>query len=69
MGNGFVPVLPKRFRKRPEAGINKRFGSGRADWIRTSDLLNPIQAFYQTELRPDFFEGGESDYRRLGLQA
>ncbi len=26
----------------------------RADWIRTSDLLNPIQAHYQAVLRPDF---------------
>ena len=25
---------------------------GRADWIRTSDLLNPIQARYQTSLQP-----------------
>ena len=25
----------------------------RADWIRTSDLLNPIQAHYQAVLRPD----------------
>ncbi len=24
----------------------------RADWIRTNDLLNPIQALYQTELQP-----------------
>jgi hypothetical protein len=26
---------------------------GRGDWIRTSDLLNPIQVRYQTALRPD----------------
>jgi hypothetical protein len=26
---------------------------GRGDWTRTSDLLNPIQARYQTALRPD----------------
>jgi hypothetical protein len=26
---------------------------GRAGGIRTHDLLNPIQAFYQAELRPD----------------
>ncbi len=25
----------------------------RADWIRTSDLLNPIQAHYQAVLRPE----------------
>ena len=25
---------------------------GRGDWIRTSDLLNPIQVRYQTALRP-----------------
>ena len=27
--------------------------ANRADWIRTSDLLNPIQAHYQAVLRPD----------------
>ena len=26
---------------------------GRGDWIRTSDLLNPIQVRYQAALRPD----------------
>jgi hypothetical protein len=26
--------------------------AGRGDWIRTSDLLNPIQVRYQTALRP-----------------
>ena len=31
----------------------------RADWIRTSDLLNPIQAHYQAVLRPDIFEEPE----------
>ncbi len=35
--------------------------SGRAGEIRTRDLLNPIQAFYQAELRPDL-QGGESSY-------
>jgi hypothetical protein len=29
-----------------------RFTIGRGDWIRTSDLLNPIQVRYQTALRP-----------------
>jgi integrase len=29
--------------------------SGRGDWIRTSDLLNPIQVRYQAALRPDRF--------------
>ena len=33
----------------------------RAGGIRTHDLLNPIQAFYQAELRPDF----SSEYRKL----
>ena len=28
---------------------------GRGDWIRTSDLLNPIQVRYQAALRPDDF--------------
>ncbi len=27
--------------------------NGRGDWIRTSDLLVPNQALYQTEPRPD----------------
>ena len=27
--------------------------TGRADWIRTSDLLNPIQVRYQAALRPE----------------
>jgi predicted nucleic acid-binding protein len=31
----------------------------RADWIRTSDLLNPIQAHYQAVLRPEIFEEPE----------
>ena len=26
---------------------------GRGDWIRTSDLLNPIQVRYRTALRPE----------------
>jgi hypothetical protein len=26
--------------------------AGRADWIRTSDLLDPIEARYQTALQP-----------------
>ena len=30
-------------------------GNGRGDWTRTSDLLNPIQARYQTAPRPDAF--------------
>ena len=29
-----------------------RTGGGRGDWIRTSDLLNPIQVRYQAALRP-----------------
>ncbi len=32
---------------------NPRGGYGRGDWIRTSDLLNPIQVRYQAALRPD----------------
>ena len=31
----------------------QNFLPGRAGGIRTHDLLNPIQAFYQAELRPD----------------
>jgi hypothetical protein len=30
---------------------------GRAGEIRTHDLLHPMQAFYQAELRPDLFAG------------
>ncbi len=30
---------------------------GRADRIRTCDLLNPIQAHYQAVLRPDKLKG------------
>ena len=33
--------------------------SGRDDWIRTSDPLNPIQVRYQTALRPDSGVTGE----------
>ena len=29
------------------------FGSGRGDWIRTSDFHLPKMALYQAELRPD----------------
>jgi hypothetical protein len=28
-------------------------GQGRGDWIRTSDLLNPIQVRYRAALRPE----------------
>ena len=31
--------------------------SGRAGEIRTHDLLHPMQAFYQAELRPDLLAG------------
>ena len=31
-----------------------RTRGNRADWIRTSDLLNPIQAHYQAVLRPEW---------------
>lgn len=34
--------------------------SGRAGEIRTHDLLHPMQAFYQAELRPDLLAGLES---------
>ena len=33
-------------------GSGKTGSLYRADWIRTNDLLNPIQALYQTELQP-----------------
>ncbi len=38
---------------------------GRAGGIRTHDLLNPIQAFYQAELRPDVRGREESAGRTL----
>jgi hypothetical protein len=38
---------------------------GRAGEIRTRDLLNPIQAFYQAELRPDVRGAGESGEQTL----
>jgi hypothetical protein len=34
-------------------GVNPWLKIFRAGGIRTHDLLNPIQAFYQAELRPD----------------
>ena len=37
----------------------------RADWIRTSDLLNPIQAHYQAVLRPDLFKLPSGAMKRL----
>ena len=40
-----------------ETLYHSRLPIGRAGGIRTHDLLNPIQAFYQAELRPDFSRG------------
>jgi len=39
--------------------------SGRAGEIRTHDLLHPMQAFYQAELRPDLL-AGQRQAVRLG---
>ena len=36
---------------------------GRGDWIRTSDLLNPIQVRYQTALRPDASQSSKAKGR------
>jgi excisionase family DNA binding protein len=36
----------------PPPHVYSTDGNGRGDWIRTSDLLNPIQVRYQTALRP-----------------
>ncbi len=33
---------------------------GRGDWIRTSDLLNPIQTRYQAALRPEPVPNGKA---------
>jgi hypothetical protein len=46
---------------RPQARRTDRafsFAKSRAGGIRTHDLLNPIQAFYQAELQPVFGEAG-----------
>ena len=48
-------VLPRRFL--PLYASQDTLDSNRADWIRTSDLLNPIQAHYQAVLRPDILRG------------
>ncbi len=45
-------VLEKGLKNSP-VFLSGRNRSGRAGGIRTHDLLNPIQAFYQAELRPD----------------
>lgn len=47
--------------------------NGRAGEIRTHDLLHPMQAFYQAELRPDLFGtrgcvGRNSGWDRRGMQ-
>ena len=33
--------------------MKRQVGSGRGDWIRTSDFHLPKMALYQAELRPD----------------
>ena len=43
-----LKINPRRTKK----GSRKNRKPYRADWIRTNDLLNPIQALYQTELQP-----------------
>jgi hypothetical protein len=57
----FILIIEKRIRillyTPPEYRKDTRTGAwrekdGRGDWIRTSDLLNPIQVRYQTALRP-----------------
>ena len=48
-----------------------RGGSGRGDWIRTSDLFVPNEARYQTAPRPEtpaIREGGEYTRLRGGLK-
>ncbi len=42
---------------KPSSGV---VCSGRAGEIRTHDLLHPMQAFYQAELRPDLFAERQS---------
>jgi hypothetical protein len=49
--NGVTMVEHKISERR--CGVTLERGFGRGDWIRTSDLLNPIQVRYQTALRPD----------------
>ena len=46
-------LLASKLRRHPlPATQDPPPNSGRADWIRTSDLLNPIQAHYQAVLQP-----------------
>ena len=45
---------PKYTRKKKTENLSV-FGLGPSDWIRTSGLLNPIQARYQTSPHPDIF--------------
>ncbi len=45
--------LARRIKKRPESPQCVKGENGRAGEIRTHDLLHPMQARYQTTLRPD----------------
>ena len=38
---------------KPKGRMKRQDGSGRGDWIRTSDFHLPKMALYQAELRPD----------------
>ena len=49
---GVANAWPLRHRREGPFRAQDR---GRGDWIRTSDLLNPIQVRYQAALRPDRF--------------
>ena len=51
MGEFWVLIMQKR-RTCTQATYAASAQIGRGDWIRTSDLLNPIQVRYQTALRP-----------------
>jgi hypothetical protein len=52
--HGIRVVLPRtEYRALVALTEASRGGNGRGDWIRTSDLLNPIQVRYQAALRPD----------------
>ena len=51
MSKNGVPF--KNNRKKKSLLLSRLFISGRDERIRTSDILHPMQALYQAELRPE----------------
>jgi hypothetical protein len=62
-GLGYTPN-ERPLRRRREGPFRAQI-DGRGDWIRTSDLLNPIQVRYQAALRPDVMERAWS--QKMGM--